>query len=238
MGRAIRAALGDTPAVSLRACVAPGPAGAAEAGLPPGCAWLSPDDLGKAGALEALPGDLVIVDVSLAAGTARLVSILERTPRALVAATTGLDPAAEARIESLATRAAVLRARNLSLGNAVVAAFLHALPAAARDAFDADVVEHHHAGKKDAPSGTAITLAAALGPIGSKNRPDRDIRFHSIRGGNDPGTHRVVLSGDGEKITIEHAVHDRSVFARGALRAAAFLHGKPAGLYAFESTLT
>jgi len=235
MGRAIRAALADTPSVSLRACVAPGPADGA---LPPGCVWLSPEDFAKGGALDALPGDLVVVDVSLPAGTARLLSALERAPRALVAATTGLDPAAEARIESLASRAAVLRARNLSLGNAVVVAFLRALPAAARDAFDADLVEHHHAGKKDAPSGTAIQLATALGPVGSARRPDRDVRFHSIRGGTEPGTHRVVLSGEGETITIEHAVHDRSVFARGALRAAAFLHGKPAGLYPFESALT
>jgi len=235
MGRAIRAALADTPAVSLRACVAPG---AADAALPPGCLWLSPEDLAKGGALESLPSDLVIVDVSLAAGTVRLLSVLERAPRALVAATTGLDPAAEARIESLASRTAVLRARNLSLGNAVVGALLRGLPAAARDAFDADIVEHHHAGKKDAPSGTAIQLAVALGPIGSGRRTERAARFHSIRGGTEPGTHRIVLSGEGETITIEHAVHDRSVFARGALRAAAFLHGKPAGLYPFESALT
>ncbi len=235
MGRAIRAALADTPAMSLRACVAPG---ASEGDRPAGCAWLSPEDLGKRGALEALPADIVIVDVSLPAGTAHLLSILERTPRSLVAATTGLDSAAEARIESLAAKAAVLRARNLSVGNAVVAAMLRALPAAARDAFDADVIEHHHAGKRDAPSGTAIALATALGPIGSARRPDRDVRFHSIRGGTEPGTHRVVLSGDGETVTIEHSVHDRSVFARGALRAAAHVHGKPAGLYAFESALT
>lgn len=187
--------------------------------------------------MESLPNDIVIVDVSLAAGTLALVSALERVPRALVAATTGLDPAAEARIESLATRAAVLRARNLSFGNAVFTAFLRALPESARDAFDADVVEHHHAGKKDAPSGTAIQLATALGPIGSKRRPERDVRFHSIRGGTEPGRHQVVLSGEGETLTIEHSVHDRSVFARGALLAAAFLHGKPAGLYSFESAL-
>jgi 4-hydroxy-tetrahydrodipicolinate reductase len=235
MGRAIRAALADTSAVSLRACVAHGPA---EGALPAGCLWLSPGDVGKPGALESLPEDLVIVDVSLPDGTAHLLSVLERTPRALVSATTGLDLGTEARIESLASKAAVLRARNLSLGNAVVAALLRALPAAARDAFDADVVEHHHAAKRDAPSGTAINLATALGPIGSPRRPDRDVRFHSIRGGTEPGTHRVVLSGEGETVTIEHSVHDRSVFARGALRAAVFVHGKPAGLYPFESALT
>lgn len=234
MGRAIRALLAETPGISLRACVA---TGAAAGAIPPGCLWLSPEDLAEGGALESLPNDIVIVDVSLAAGTLALVSALERVPRALVAATTGLDPAAEARIESLATRAAVLRARNLSFGNAVFTAFLRALPESARDAFDADVVEHHHAGKKDAPSGTAIQLATALGPIGSKRRPERDVRFHSIRGGTEPGRHQVVLSGEGETLTIEHSVHDRSVFARGALLAAAFLHGKPAGLYSFESAL-
>ena len=234
MGRAIRALLPETPGVSLRACVA---TGAAAGSIPPGCLWLTPEDLAEGGALEALPHDIVVVDVSLAAGTRALVSALTRAPRALVAATTGLDDALEARIESLAARSAVLRARNLSLGNAVFTAFLRALPAGARDAFDADVVERHHAGKKDAPSGTAISLATALGPIGSTRRPDRDVRFHSIRGGTEPGTHQVVLSGEGETLTVEHTVHDRSVFARGALRAASFLHGKPAGLYSFEAAL-
>jgi 4-hydroxy-tetrahydrodipicolinate reductase len=234
MGRAIRDALSDAADVALRACVAPGrPAGE----CPPDCRWLIPEDLTRPDGLASLPADLVVVDVSLAAGTARLLSILEKTPRALVAATTGLDAAAEERIEALARRAAVLRARNLSLGNAVLTAFLRTLPPAARTAFDADIVEHHHAGKQDAPSGTALALAETLGPFRSGRRPDGAVRIHSLRGGTAPGRHEVVLSGEGETITVSHAVHDRFVFARGALRAARFLHGKPAGLYTIDHVL-
>lgn len=237
MGRAIRDLLADPSAsdVALRACVAPGKP---EGECPAGCRWLTPDALGRPNGLASLPADLVIIDVSLAAGTARLVDALERSPRALLAATTGLDPALEERIRTLAGKAAVLRAPNLSLGNAVVTAFLNALPRAARGAFDADIVEQHHAGKKDAPSGTAIALAKLLGAIGSPRRGEQTVRFHSIRAGTVPGTHEVVLSGEGESVTVVHRVEDRRVFALGALRAARFLHGRAAGLYSFEDTLT
>lgn len=237
MGRAVRDALADPAAsdIVLRACAAPGkPEGAS----PAGCRWFTPEGLARPDGLASLPADLVVVDVSLAAGTARLVDTLERSPRALLAATTALDDRLEARLGELAKRAAVLRAPNLSLGIAVVQAFLRALPRAARGAFDADLVEHHHAGKKDAPSGTALALAALLGTAGSARRPDGTVRFHSIRAGTVPGEHQVILSGEGEAVTITHRVEDRHVFALGALRAARFLHGRAPGLYSFEDTLT
>ena len=244
MGRAVRACLAEAPEVALVACAAPdrddGP-------CPGDCAWLSPEDLAGPAGLAALPPDLVVLDVSLAPGTERLVGLLERAPRALVAATTGLSSGTEERIRVLGTRTAVLRATNLSVGVASLLAMLGALPAAARAAFDADVVEHHHAMKKDAPSGTALSIAAALSPgapdrvrfaaPASSPREPGDVRIHSIRSGAAPGTHRVLLAGAGETLEVTHIAHDRAIFARGALRAVRFVHGREPGVYSFLDAL-
>ena len=234
MGRAICDALPAFPEVALRACVARAHDGGA---CPEGCAWLGPDALTRPEGLASLPADLVVVDVSAAAGTEWLVAALEGMPRALVAATTGLSADLERRVAALASRVPVLRSRNLSPGIAVLSALLRALPAGAREIYDADVKEHHHAAKKDAPSGTAIVLAELLEGVGTERRPG-GVQTHSIRGGTAPGTHEVVLSGEGEVLTLGHWVHDRGVFARGALRAARFLHGAKPGLYSFEDALS
>ena len=221
---------------SLAACVA---GGAASGSCPEGCRWIEAGSFG-AGDLGGLPADVVVLDVSLPAGTEALVGALEKSPRAAVLATTGLSPALEARVAALGRNAPVLRAKNLSLGIAVARRWLALLPAAARGAYVADVVEQHHAGKKDAPSGTALDLVEALGAMGTGGDPRRTgepIATHSLRAGTVPGTHRVILSGDGETLELVHTVYDRSVFARGALRAARFVHGKPAGLYSVDDLI-
>jgi len=189
---------------------------------------MTPEDL-FAGRGDTLPPDFVVIDVSLAAGTARLLDWLERTPRALVSATTGLGEADESRVRALAARAPVVRAPNLSVGNSVAAAMLRSIPAEARTLFGVDLVEHHHSAKKDAPSGTALAWAALLAPA--------EVRIHSIRSGTVAGIHRAIFAGAGETVEIVHTVSDRAVFARGALRAACFLRGKPPGLYTLEQTL-
>ena len=242
MGRAVRECIPEFPELRLRACVAPRKPTAAAAS---GTSWLTPDELSKDEARRGLPDDLVILDFSLAAGTARLAEILSDWPRALVAATTALDAATESRLAALAKRAPVLRAPNLSLGVAVVQSLLRALPPAVRGAFEAEIVEHHHAGKKDAPSGTAKALAALMRPTGEGaaggkgggQQAGPEIPIHSIRGGTVPGTHRVILSGAGETLEIVHTVYDRSVFARGALRAARFLHRRAPGSYTIDDVL-
>jgi 4-hydroxy-tetrahydrodipicolinate reductase len=234
MGRAICSALDGGEGFALVGCTA---RTRDDAACPPGCAWITPDSLAGPDGLVTLPEDLVVIDVSVSTGTEQLLGILESSPRALVAATTGLAPAMEKRIEALAGRAAVLRSRNLSLGIALISAWLRALPAGARSAYDVDIVEHHHAAKKDAPSGTALALGSLLEGVGTERRPG-GVQTHSIRGGTAPGTHEVVLSGEGEILTIGHTVLDRAVFARGALRAARFIHGKPPGFYTFEDALT
>jgi len=244
MGSEIRRLLGEPGGASfaLTACVAQGEAAGTR---PDACRWIGAASFGSAD-LDKLPADAVVIDVSLAAGTEGLVKALERSPRAAVFATTGLTPALEARIAALGKGVPVLRARNLSLGVAVARRWLALLPVAARAAYVADVIEHHHAGKKDAPSGTALDLVAALGAMGTglgagagggERHGERAVATHSIRAGTVPGTHRVLLSGDGETLELVHTVYDRSVFARGALRAARFLHGKPAGLYTVDDLI-
>ena len=223
MGRAIRASLGEFPDARLVACVS---RATDDVACPPGCAWMTPADLTPA---AHIPEDAVVIDVSLAAGTAWLLDWLERSPRALVSATTGLSEADEDRIRALSERAAVLRARNLSAGNSVASGMLRSVPDAAKALFEIDLIEHHHAAKRDAPSGTALTWASLLKPA--------EVRVHSIRSGTAVGTHRALFAGAGETLEVVHTVQDRAVFARGALRAACFLGGKRPGLYTLEQVL-
>lgn len=234
MGRAVRETLPEFPEIRLRACVAPRGGGEGERSA---TAWLTPDDLRDRSVRDGFPADLVILDFSLGPGTTRLLPILEEWPHALVSATTGLDAAAESRLDALAKRAPVFRAPNLSLGVAIMAGWLNTLPAGARAAFAADIVEQHHSGKKDAPSGTALELAKLLGLRGGGNRPGDAPRIHSIRAGSAPGIHRVILSGAGETLEIVHTAWDRTVFARGALRAVLFVHGRAPGRYSIDHLL-
>lgn len=226
MGRAVRDHLVEFPEIQLCVCVAPRePSVAPASGIP----WLTPETLATHRRREGLPDDIVVLDFSLAAGTAALVRVLATWPRPLVSATTGLDAATASTLDALSLRVPVLRAPNLSFGNAVVETMLRALPPPARAQVAADIVEHHHAGKKDAPSGTAVALSRILGS---------QVTIHSIRSGTVPGTHRVILSGTDETIEIVHSVTNRAVFARGALRAVQFVAGRAPGLYTTEDLLT
>jgi 4-hydroxy-tetrahydrodipicolinate reductase len=222
MGRAIRASLAEFPDAALVACVA---RSADDVACPPGCAWMKPGDLASA----AFPKEAVVIDVSLAAGTAALLDWLEHSPRPLVGASTGLSETDEGRIRALAARTAVLRARNLSAGNSIASGMLLSVPDPAKALFEIDLIEHHHAAKRDAPSGTALAWASLLKPS--------EVRVHSIRSGTAVGTHRVLFAGAGETLEVVHTVQDRAVFARGALRAAVFLRGKRPGLYTVEQML-
>ena len=235
MGSAVRSVLREFPDLTLAACVAPRePVG----GPTPGPLWLTPEEFETRRRREGLGEDLVVVDFSLAAGTAYLVKILLGWPRALVSATTGLDAGTETRLDTLATRVPIFRAANLSLGFAVMQSMLRALPAGVRDSFRSDLVEHHHAQKKDAPSGSALLLVDTLRAAGWAGPSGDGVRIQSIRAGTEPGTHQVLLSGNGESVEVTHRVHDRGVFARGALRAARFLHKRAPGRYGMDDLLT
>ncbi|MGH7482177.1 MAG: 4-hydroxy-tetrahydrodipicolinate reductase [Longimicrobiales bacterium] len=173
--------------------------------------------------------------------------------RALVVGTTGLEPWIVRRLDELAGRTAVLLAANFSVGVNLLLALVEraaaALPAAG---WDAEIVETHHRHKTDAPSGTALALGEAVahgrdttlsekrrdgrsGQVGA--RPAGEIAFHALRGGEVTGEHRVSFFGARERVELTHRAEDRSLFADGALMAAAWIAGKPPGLYTMREVL-
>ena len=170
---------------------------------------------------------------------------------ALVSGTTGLDDQQHARMTSAASEIPLLWSANFSLGVAVLARLVAEAARALPD-WDAEIIEAHHAGKRDAPSGTALalghTLAGARGQSlaaqavydrHDRDRPRRggEIGFASLRAGDIVGEHSVVLAAAGERLELAHRASDRGIFARGAVHAARWLAGREAGLYRIEQTL-
>jgi 4-hydroxy-tetrahydrodipicolinate reductase len=192
----------------------------------------------------------VLVDFS---SPAALQSSLQRavaTGVPILIGTTGLDETAEQQIEDAARRVAVLRAANTSLGIAVLSDLVERAAHALGEDWDIEILEMHHRHKADAPSGTALALgeAAARGR-GSAIRAERgrdgtglrrevgSIGFASLRGGTVAGDHDVMFAGPDERLVLAHRAENRMIFARGALAAAKFLIGKPAGLYSMRDVI-
>lgn len=185
----------------------------------------------------------VMIDFSSAAITRQNLELCQAAGVAALIGTTGLD----ADFESLAAGAAlhipVLIAANTSLGVTLLAELVRLAAAALPPDFDIEIVEAHHRHKQDAPSGTALALgrAAARGRelpsdvggvrSGGGARVSNEIGYAVLRGGDVVGDHTVAFLGAGERVSLSHQATDRAIFARGALRAARFLCGKPAGRY-------
>jgi 4-hydroxy-tetrahydrodipicolinate reductase len=192
----------------------------------------------------------VIVDFSVPAA---LQASLDRAVGAgipILVGTTGLDDLAAKRIEQAAQEVAVLRAANTSLGIAVLADLIERAAARLGQDWDIEIVEMHHRMKADAPSGTALALgeAAARGRGGTAKeerfrvgtgltREPGAIGYAALRGGTVPGDHDVVFAGNDERLILSHRAESRMIFARGALAAARFLHGQPAGLYSMRDVV-
>jgi 4-hydroxy-tetrahydrodipicolinate reductase len=168
----------------------------------------------------------------------------------LLIGATGLSAEFEAQIDAAAGSIAVMPVANTSLG---VNLLLHLVRQAARQlppGYDIEIVETHHRGKRDAPSGTALALAQAAAegrgidlaehavtarPAVGDPRDRNAIGMLSVRGGDVVGEHEVRFLGDGEQVRLGHSATDRSVFARGALVAGRWLSGQPAGRYTMTS---
>lgn len=172
--------------------------------------------------------------------------------RALVVGTTGLEGEDLERLRSLAAEGPVLSAPNFSVGVNLLVALAEQAALALGDEYDVEIVETHHRRKADAPSGTALQLGHAVargrgveldavrrdcrsGRTGE--RPRGEIGFHVLRGGDIVGEHRVLYAGDRERIELVHVAADRALFAEGALRAARWLAGRPAGWYSMRDVL-
>lgn len=170
----------------------------------------------------------------------------------LLIGTTGLEQAHHAAIDRAAQETAILQTGNTSLGVTLLAHLVREAAVRLGDDWDVEVVEMHHRMKVDAPSGTALLLgqAAADGrgvDLGANSERGRDgqtgarakgaIGFASLRGGTVVGDHSVIFAGDEERITLTHNAENRMIFARGAVKAAGWLIGRPAGRYSMEQVL-
>jgi 4-hydroxy-tetrahydrodipicolinate reductase len=172
----------------------------------------------------------VAIDFSLPGALPALLALCVERKAALVSGTTGLDPGLRDGLAQAARAIPVAWASNFSLGVVVLEDLL--ARAAAALPWAAEIVEIHHVHKLDAPSGTALTLAAAIARAQGADPP-----IQSIREGEVVGTHRVRLQGPGESLELAHVATDRDIFARGALETAARLHGREAALWRLPDLL-
>ena len=186
----------------------------------------------------------VIIDFSHPAALDGLLSYAWETKTPLVVATTGYSSEQIAQIKAAADNIPVFFTFNMSLGINLLVELAKKATEVLDGQFDIEIVEKHHNEKIDAPSGTAIMLANAINETAGnqyeyvydrhaqrKKRDKKEIGMHAIRGGTIVGEHEVIFAGRDEIITLSHSARTKEVFAVGAVNAAVFLKGKPAGLY-------
>lgn len=190
----------------------------------------------------------IIIDFSNHLGTKDLLDYAVKNNIPTVVATTGHTPEELALIEEAGKKIAVFHSANMSLGVALLCELAVKAAATMPDA-DIEIVETHHNRKLDAPSGTALMIANAIksvrekaqyvfGREGMAKREKNEIGVHAVRRGNIVGIHEVLVSTDSQTITLKHEAHSRALFAEGAVSAAEFILGKPAGLYNMNSIVT
>lgn len=189
-------------------------------------------DLGDAIA-PAMNNADVAVDFSQAGAIDEICRATREHRRALVIGTTGHSTEQRELIRDTARSAPIVFASNFSVGVNALFALTRRAGEILRD-FDISISETHHKTKKDAPSGTAKTLAQIAK---STRKIDREIPVESIREGEVVGEHTVIFSGKAERLELVHRAASREIFARGALRAAEWVIGKPAGLYSMQDVL-
>lgn len=191
---------------------------------------------------DAAPGADCVIDFSSPAATEAVTSWCAARHIPLVVATTGQTPADMALLHRAAEAIPLFYSANMSLGVAVLASLARQAAAMFPQA-DIEIVERHHNRKVDVPSGTALLLASAItearpeaepviGRRENGRRRPQEIGIHSLRYGNEVGTHEIIISDGSETLTLKHEAEDRALFARGALAAAGYLVRQTApGLY-------
>jgi len=198
-----------------------------------------------------LQGCEIVIDFSLPDACEALLEAAIKTPKPLVIGTTGLNTHQLNLLKQASEKMPILYATNMSLGVALLNKLVYQA-SAALDGFDIEIVEMHHKHKKDAPSGTALTLGESAahgrgldldkvrvsgrdGNIGE--RTEDEIAVMALRGGDIVGRHTVGFYNDGEFIELNHTATSRNTFSKGAIRAASWLADKEAGLYSISDCL-
>jgi 4-hydroxy-tetrahydrodipicolinate reductase len=186
----------------------------------------------------------VMIDFSLPKATMGIAPVCSERRIPLVVGTTGLDASQRQILETSARSIPVLVAPNMSRAVNLLMRLVGEAARSLGERADIAIVERHHRTKKDAPSGTALRLAEYAARRSSPERPIRrgdparsEISMHSLRIADSPGEHTVIFALPGEVLELSHRAQNRDGFARGALDAARFLLGKPAGLYSMEDVL-
>ena len=187
----------------------------------------------------------VVIDFSNAAAVDELLDWCAEKKMPVVLCTTGLSEVQLAKVEETAEKTAVLRSANMSLGiNTLMKLIQDAAKVLATAGFDMEIVEKHHRLKVDAPSGTALALADSINEAMDnqyhyvydrsqkrEKRDDKEIGISAVRGGTIVGEHEIIFAGQDEVIEFKHTAYSKAIFGKGAVEAAKFLAGKPAGRY-------
>jgi 4-hydroxy-tetrahydrodipicolinate reductase len=184
--------------------------------------------------LEASAAPAVLVDFSFADAFDSALALARARRIAFVSGTTGISSQQQAALRDAATSIPVLWSANFSIGVAVLDRLVRKAARALPD-WDCAITEAHHRRKKDAPSGTALTLGRAVAE--ARGADAAAIGFASVRAGDIVGEHTVLFAGEGERIELAHRATDRTIFARGALRAAAWIADRPAGSYTLADVI-
>ena len=193
----------------------------------------------------------VIVDFAAAPAVDGLLDYCVRHQMPVVLCTTGLSEEQLAKVEAASEKTAVLKSANMSLGiNMLMDLLKKAAKVLAPAGFDMEIVEKHHNQKVDAPSGTALALADSINEAldnayeykydrtqERKKREKYEIGIQAVRGGSIVGEHEVIFAGTDEVIEIRHTAYSKAVFGKGAVEAAKFLAGKPAGRYEMRDVI-
>lgn len=186
-----------------------------------------------------------IIDFSSAKAVDALLDYSIRRQIPVVLCTTGLSEEQLGKVEEASKKVAVLKSANMSLGiNTLLKLIQDAAKVLATAGFDMEIVERHHRLKLDAPSGTALALADSLNEAMDgayhyvydrsqvrQKREDKEIGISAVRGGTIVGEHEIIFAGPDEVIEFKHTAYSKAVFGKGAVEAAKFLAGKPAGRY-------
>lgn len=187
----------------------------------------------------------VIIDFSSAKATDKLLEYSAARQIPVVLCSTGLSQEQLAKVEETSRKVAVLKSANMSLGiNTLLKLVQDAAKVLAAAGFDMEIVEKHHRLKLDAPSGTALALADSINEAMDnqyhyvydrsqkrEKRDDKEIGISAVRGGTIVGEHEIIFAGQDEVIEFKHTAYSKAIFGKGAVEAAKFLAGKPAGRY-------
>ncbi len=193
----------------------------------------------------------VVIDFCSAAAVDALLDYCAEKQIPCVLCTTGLSEAQLAHVDEAAKKVAVLKSANMSLGvNMLLKLLKNAAQALVPAGFDIEIVEKHHNLKVDAPSGTALALADSINEefdnqfeyvydrSGKRERrTDKEIGISAVRGGTIVGDHDIIFAGEDEVITFSHRAYSKALFGKGAVQAAKFLKGKPAGKYDMKDVI-